>query len=658
MKRVGVFLCWCGSNIAGVVDMDRLQAEVERMPGVVHVEQNKYTCSDPGQESIRRAIREHRLQRVVVAACSPRMHERTFRAMMRTAGLNPYLLEMANLREHCSWVHRDIDEATAKAVDLVRRAVFKVRLARPLQSGKVPITRRALVLGGGIAGIQAALDLADFGIPVVLVESSPSLGGRMAQLDKTFPTLDCSSCILTPKMVEVATHPSIRLLTYSEVESVEGYVGNFKVLVRRKARSVDEQRCTGCGECLSKCPAKVPSEFDLGLGTRGAIYVPFPQAVPNVPVIDRQSCLYFTRGRCRICQRACPAGAIDYQQEDRLESYEVGAIVVATGYDQFDPAAYGEYAYRASPNVITGLEFERLVSSTGPTGGRILTPGGGREPQRVVFIKCVGSRDEQRGASYCSKTCCMYVAKQAILLKEKLPRCEVYVFYMDVRAAGKDYEEFYLRAREMGVQYVRGRVARVFPHGDRLRIRAEDTLIGRRLELEADLVVLASAMVPRPDARQVARKLGIAANQHGFFSEAHPKLRPVETHTAGIFLAGAAQGPKDIPDSVAQAGAAASKAAALLSRQEMETEPVVAEVNEHWCSGCLRCARVCPYNAISEREIRVRTAAGVRTKTVATVNPGLCQGCGACAVACRDGAMNLAGFADQQVLAEVDALCL
>ena len=657
MHRIGVFLCHCGTNIAGTVDIDKVEAAAWKMPGVVHVEQNKYTCSEPGQEQIKKAIREKGLDRVVIAACSPRMHENTFRRTVAQADLNPYLLEIANVREHCSWVHPSKEEGTPKAIDLVRRGVAKVVGNVALKKSEIDVEKKALVIGGGIAGIQAALDIADAGQKVVLVEKEPSIGGHMAQLDKTFPTLDCSACILSPKMVDVSQHPNITLLTYSEVEKVEGYIGNFTVTIRKKARSVDTSKCTGCGVCWSKCPTKVESEFDLGLGRRKAIYVPFPQAIPNKPVIDRDSCTYFKNGKCKVCERFCPAGAIAFDQQDELVTEKFGAIVVATGFEQMDPEIYGEYGYGRYKDVITGLELERLVNASGPTEGKIKRPSDGKIPETVAFIQCVGSRDEARGKPYCSKTCCMYTAKHAILMDEKI-KAKSYVFYIDVRTAGKGYEEFYKRAtEEHGAVYIRGRAARVFPRGDKMVVVGEDTLLGEKVEVEADLVVLASAMVARPTAGALARTLGISYDQHEFYNEAHAKLRPVETNTAGIFLAGACQGPKDIPDTVAQASAAAVKVVGLLNKDRLETEPLVSKVNETICSGCLWCQPICPYKAISAKTITERIAGKMVERQVAEVNPSLCHGCGACTVACRTGAMNVLGFTNEQILAEVDALC-
>ncbi|OAT84836.1 CoB--CoM heterodisulfide reductase iron-sulfur subunit A family protein [Desulfotomaculum copahuensis] len=655
--RIGVFICWCGSNIGGVVDVPRVVEAVSALPGVACCSDYKYMCSEPGQEKIRRAIAEHRLDRVVVASCSPRLHENTFRQVLAASGLNPYLLEMANIREHCAWVHQqEPAKATAKAIDLVRRAVAKAGKLEPLHSAAIPVTRRALVVGGGVAGMQAALDIAEAGYQVVLVEKEPSIGGKMAMLDKTFPTLDCAACIITPRMAAVARHPAIKLLTHAEVTAINGYVGNFKITVRQKARSVDYDKCTGCGICQEKCPCTVNSEYDQGLGTRKAIYVSFPQAVPNKPVIDRAHCRRFTRGKCGVCQQVCPSGAVDYAQEDVLFEEEVGAVVLATGYDLFDwTRAYGEYGYGRYPNVITGLQFERMNNANGPTGGKIRRPSDGGVPENVVFIQCVGSRDEAKGKEYCSRVCCLYTAKQARQVLEKIPGAKVHVFYIDVRCAGKAYEEFYQDAVARGACYIRGRVSKIYPTGDKLMVRGADTLLGRPVEIEAGLVVLATAMVPGAGGAELARLAGVSTGKDGFFQEIHPKLRPVESSTAGIFLAGSCQGPRDIPDTVAHAGAAAVKVCALFARGEIITEPVVARINERLCTGCLACRLVCPYRAVEPKSIPAR--GGAPERTVAVVNSGLCQGCGACSATCRSGAIDLAGFSNEQLLAEISALC-
>ena len=656
MARIGVFVCHCGENIARTVDCSAVAAAAAQMPGVVHAVDYKYMCSDPGQGMIKQAIADQKLTGVVVAACSPRMHERTFRRAASEAGLNPFLLEMSNIREHCSWVHQDRPAATAKAIDLVRMMVEKVKRNRALFAIRVPVEPTAMVVGGGIAGIQAALDIAAGGKKVILVEKSPSIGGHMARLSETFPTLDCSQCIMTPRMVEAANHPNITLMTYSEVQAVEGFVGNFEVTIRRKARYVDMTKCTGCGECWQKCPnKKIPSEFDAGLGNRTAIYTPFPQAVPNKPVIDAEHCIMLTKGKCGLCAKVCPRGAVNFQDQDKLVKVKVGAIVAATGFELWNHSAYGEYGGGKLADVIDGFQFERLASASGPTTGEIRRPSDGQIPQTVVFIQCCGSRDE-RFKTYCSKICCMYTAKHAMLYRHKVHDGRAVVFYMDVRAAGKGYDEFVRRAVESdGAEYVRGRVSRVYRRADgKLIVQGADTLAGRPLTVEADLVVLADAVVPRPGAEKLAQMLGVGYDADGFYSEAHPKLRPVETAAAGVFLAGACQAPKDIPESVSQASAAAAKVLGLFSAPEMEREPIVARVNRERCVHCRACVGACPYGAIEDLQIKNR--AGQLIKVIASVNEGLCQGCGTCVAICRANCIELDGFTDEQIFSEITTL--
>ncbi|MEI6500939.1 MAG: CoB--CoM heterodisulfide reductase iron-sulfur subunit A family protein [Armatimonadota bacterium] len=658
MARTGVFICHCGSNIAKTVDVSSVAQDARKLPGVVHSEDYQYMCSSPGQERVRDAIIEHKLDSVVVASCSPRLHEPTFRRCVAEAGLNPFLVEMANIREHCSWVHKDKAQGTPKALDLVRAAVSKVQRNTPLFTSELPITRRALVIGGGIAGIQAALDIADAGHDVILVEKTPSIGGRMSQFDKTFPTLDCAACILTPKMVEVARHPKIKLMTWSEVEEVKGFVGNFKVTIRQKARYCDPEACISCNMCVEKCPVrKLPSEFQSGLGTRTAVYTPFPQAVPNVPVIDKENCLMLTKGKCGACAKVCPKQCIHYDDEDKLIVEEIGAIVVATGFDVEPGKLYGEYMYGNHPDILTSLQFERLINVCGPTEGHLERPSDGKEPQTVVFIQCAGSRDETYGMPYCSKVCCMYTAKHALLLREKYPNVNAFIFYIDIRANGKGYEEFVERAQqEFKAEYVRGRVSRIYPEDGHLVIVGVDTLLGKQVEVDADLVVLATPILARADSRDVARMLNINTDDHGFMTEAHPKLRPAETLTAGVYLAGACLFPRDIPDSVASGGAAAAKVVGLFAKESLESEANVSEVNEKACTGCLNCIRVCPFTAIEEKELENPKTGEKRI--VASVNEGLCTGCGTCTAACPSGCISIRGFTDAQTLSEVDALCV
>lgn len=663
MSRIGVFICHCGENISSSVDCKRVADTASGWEGVAFATDYKYMCSDPGQQLIRQAIAEHRLDGVVVGSCSPRMHEATFRRVCSEAGLNAYMCEVANLREHVSWVHARGEETTQKAISLVRALVEKVRRNRPLQSIKVPVTKRALVIGGGIAGIQAALDIANCGHKVVLVEKEPSIGGHMSQLSETFPTLDCSQCILTPRMVEVAQHPNIELLTYAEVEKLDGFIGNFKATVRLKARSVDLKKCTGCGLCTTKCPQKkIPGEFNEGLGTRTAIYVPFPQAVPNKPVIDKEHCNYYRKGVCKVCQKFCPTKAIQYDLPDELITLDVGAVVVATGFGVLPAGFFPEYGYGKYKDVITGLQFERLASASGPTLGEIRRPSDGKIPQSIVFIACCGSRDPAKGIPYCSKICCMYTAKHAMLYSHKVHGGKSTVFYMDIRAAGKNYEEFVRRAiEEDKVNYVRGRVARVFERNGKLIVKGADTLLGaEQVEIEADMVVLATAGVARPEAETLAQHLHISYDPYHFFAEAHPKLRPVETNTAGIYLAGACQAPKDIPDTVAAASGAAVKVVSLLSQDQLVREPLVAVVNRtapplySTCVACEMCLDACPYHAIGIEEISDRS--GRVVKRAARVNPGLCQGCGTCVSFCRSKSIDLQGYTNEEMYVELMSL--
>ena len=661
MQRIGVFVCHCGSNIAATVDVKKVVEMALQEPGVFHAEDYPYMCSEAGQSRIAAAIREKGLTGIVVCSCSPRMHETTFRKAAEKAGINPYLVEIANIREHCSWIHKDMEEATRKAVILMRAAVAKVHLDAPLSAGESRVIKRALVIGGGIAGIQTALDIADAGYKVDIVEKSPSIGGRMSQLDKTFPTLDCSACILTPKMVEAAAHENITIHTYSEVEKVSGFVGNFTVDIRKKARYVDLNKCTGCGVCQEKCPSKKTlNEFNRGLNTRTAIYTPFAQAIPNVPVIDAASCIKMKTGKCGICEKFCQAGAIDYTQTDEIVTEQYGAIVVATGFDTIKLDKYGEYAYNESKDVITSLELERIMNAAGPTGGHLERLSDGKAPKEIVFIQCVGSRcADSRGKPYCSKICCMYTAKHAMLIRDKYPNTNVTVFYIDVRTPGKNFDEFYRRAVEdYGVNYIKGQVGKVAPQSDgSLLVQGVDLLENKQILKKADMVVLATAIEPNPDVRKIATMLTASIDTNSFLTEAHPKLRPVESPTAGVFLSGVCQGPKDIPETVAQAGAAAVKVIGLLAKDKLKTNPCTAKPDELRCNGCSQCANVCPYGAISYENRQVNDHGIREERRVAVVNSALCQGCGACTVTCPSGAMDLQGFSNRQIIAEVDAIC-
>lgn len=662
MQRIGVFVCHCGTNIAATVDVRAVAEALAKEPGVVVSKEYQYMCSEAGQNLVKEAIKENNLSGVVICSCSPRMHENTFRKAAAEAGLNPYLVEVANIREQCSWIHKDIAEGTEKAIILGRAAIAKVQLNAPLIAGESPVVKRALVIGGGIAGIQTALDIADAGFDVDIVEKEPTIGGKMTQIDKTFPTLDCAACILTPKMVECSQNEKIHIHSYSEVSDVKGFVGNFTVKIKKKARFVDETKCTGCGLCTEKCPQKkVPNLFNLGLNNRRAIYIPFAQAVPKVATIDADYCNMLKNGKCGVCAKVCTAGAINYEQKDEYIEEKYGAIIVATGYNPIKLDKYDEFAYSQSKDVVTSLEFERLTNAAGPTSGTLLRPSDGKHPHTIVFVQCVGSRcDDSKGKPYCSKICCMYTAKHAMLTREKYPDTDVYVFYIDVRTPGKNFDEFYRRAVEQyGVHYIKGMVGKVTPKADgTLDVQASDLISNEQLHISADLVVLAAAIEPDKSARPLATMLTASMDTNDFFTEAHAKLRPVESPTAGIFLSGACQGPKDIPETVAQAGAAASKAIGLLCKNSITCNPCVAHSDELMCNGCSSCEKVCPYGAISylDKEFRMpdRTT---KIRRVASVNPAVCQGCGACTVACPSGAMDLNGFSNRQIMAEVDAIC-
>jgi len=645
-KKTGVYICHCGTNIAATVDCEQLAHFFRTLPGVRVARSYQYLCSDPGQDLIKQDIREQGINRVVVAACSPRMHETTFRNVLIQEGVNPYLLNIANIREQCSWVHKEREKATEKAKHVIVSAVARVWRQEALRPRKVEIKPSVLVVGAGIAGIQAALTTANGGMKVVLVERAPYIGGHMAQLDKTFPTLDCASCIFTPKTVEVAKNRNIELLTSSEVVEVKGHVGNFQVSIQRKSTYVDQNRCTGCGECVEACVLKkgVPSEFEEGVATRRAIYIPFPQAVPLKAVVDKENCLLLSKGKCKkACVEACKVGAIDFDQKGEVTEREVGSIILATGFDLFDPRRLPQYGHGLFENVITNLQFERLSSPSGPTKGEILLKVG-TVPKGIAFLHCIGSRDEN-AKLYCSRVCCMASMKQAHLAKEKTG-AEVYEFYIDINAFGKGYQEFYKRVREEGVYFIRGKGSEIYRKDGRLIVEAEDTLLGNPIEIAVDMVVLGTGLTARNDTDRVAQIFGISQSADGFLMEAHPKLRPVSTNVDGVFLAGCCQGPKDIPDTVAQAEGAAAEVLSLASQGEIEVEATTSFIDPETCSGCKLCTEVCPYSAIEFLE----------AKGIAAVKEALCKACGSCTAVCPSKAARQKHFTQDQVLAEVEGL--
>lgn len=652
--RIGVYVCHCGTNIAGKVDIQELVRFSEGLQGVALVRDYKFMCSDPGQNLIQKDIEEGRITRVVVASCSPLMHENTFRNVCERSGINPYLFTMANIREQCSWVHLDGESTTDKAKDLISAAVRRTLFLEPLEKREVSINPRTLVIGAGIAGIQTALDLADAGKEVVLVEREPSIGGHMAKFDKTFPTLDCSACILTPRMVQVGQHPNIRLMTYAEVEEIKGYVGNFDIKIRQKARYVDAELCNGCGMCWEKCPGtRVPRKGNahekLSLGPTTSIHIPFMQAVPAVPVIDSETCLYFKKGKCRICEQVCERKAIQYEMEDTFEEFQVGNIVIATGFKPFDPTELKRYGYGERANILTAIEFEIMNCSAGSTGGKIVKTDG-TEPKSIGIVHCVGSRDKHYH-EYCSRVCCMYALKFAHLIKEKT-EAEVYNFYIDLRCFGKGYEEFYDRLLGEDVRFVRGKVGEItgVPVRDsekgKLVIRVEDTLVGVVRRIPVDMVVLCTALESPDGLPNVAKMCNVSVGRDGFIIEKHPKLGPVSTATDGVFIAGVAQSPKDIPDTVAQASAASSAVLSMITREKIEIESATAEIDEDRCSGCRICNNLCPYLAIKFDE----------DKGVSVINEALCKGCGTCVTACPSEAITAKHFKNEQIMAEIEGI--
>jgi heterodisulfide reductase subunit A len=645
-KRTGVFVCHCGNNIAATVDVAKVAKTMAKEEGVVYSEDYVYMCSDPGQNAVIDAIRDNQLDSVVISCCSPNLHEKTFRDNAKMAGLNSFTCEIANIREQCAWVHKDRNKATEKAIKISRSAVRRAGRDQALEPIAVPVTRKVLVIGGGIAGIQAALDIANAGLEVILVEKQATIGGHMLQLSETFPTLDCSQCILSPKMVEVSRHPKIKLMTYSEVQEVSGSVGNFKVKILQKPTYVDPDACKICDDCTKVCPVVVPNEFDLGLTARRAIHIPFAQAIPASYTLDINACLGLNPIRCGKCKDVCEVGAINYDMLPKTLIEEVGAIVVATGFDLYGQEHMNELGGGKVEDVLDGLQFERLCSASGATQGHMLRPSDRTVPKEVVFIQCVGSRDPAQHCAYCSKICCMYTAKHARLYKHHVPDGRAYVFYIDIRSGGKGYEEFVQRAMEDdGTVYLRGRVSKLYRKNGKVRVMGTDTLTGQNVEIDADMVVLALAMEPSKGPAEIAKTLKIGRDKDGFLAESHPKLKPVESVTAGIFLAGCAQGPKDIPETVAQAGAAASKVIGLLSKDTLSHAPTVARVRNSHCTGCEMCVTACPYNAIHLENGK------------AVVNEVLCEGCGSCSATCLRAAIEVKNVTALQIHEMIEA-CL
>jgi len=634
VKSVGVsvFFCDCGKTLNQFVNFETLVEASKNVEGVTSVQVHSSLCQENGLETIQEKIKEGKPQAIVIAACSKRFYKPMFETLTKKGVLNPFLAEIVNIREQCCWVHPKKDEATAKAKRLILAGIEKAKNLKPVETKQFKIQERALVIGAGVAGIQAALDLANQGFKVYLLDQSPTIGGKMALLVKTYPTDDCAICILGPKMADAAAHPNIQLLTYHDVVYVKKNPAGFRVKVRKKPRYVDVEKCTGCGMCAEKCPVKVPNEWNGGLGYRKAIYIPYPQALPKKYVVDAPQCLYFQKGVCKICEKICPAKAPCFEQKPEETQLEVGAVIVATGFDEFDPSSLPKYGYKKLKDVVTQFQLARILDPSGPTSGKLKRPSDSEKPKRIVMIQCVGSRDPKVNA-YCSRYCCMAAMKNAMLIKvEQDPDADITVLYKDVRAAGKGFEEYYVRAKERyGIKFVKGELIQVSQDFKANELKIEyETPANQKAVLRSDLVVLSCAVVPSKGLRELAKIIGVKIAPDGFLKELDDKVSSVETSTAGVYVCGVAEGPKDIPESVAQASAAASKAA--LKMAEIVQKPMLIPVIEdEFCSRCRLCEGACPFRAIVFDE----------KKEEIKVDETSCTGCGLCVTACGANAIQL-----------------